>query len=452
MEDYSEEDFDEQSAREVTCIILQKDIKAFKKFLKPISKMDKISFCKMFKGDLTYKYPISNIIQFNLLLDKFNNFHFLLEEWYTDKNTYDYIKELWLNYISMESLREKNPGQIKNYLISQGIQFDDWKDEYKKKFIEICRNTKDRVIEMFKKVYANLPESMKKLAGNLVSFGESCKEAGNFILGNFTPIYIVSFIGTFCHVVAKDLPLIKDVCLNLVSTFKQKGFNITNFLNFFKANSCQFKELATKCLSSPFATAMYGISSLLKIFSTVEEYKQIDKMLDQIKIFEDQIKKIRESFKIHQKEIEDILKVSSYLSPETLNSKLNICVSLIKIDKENIQNLLSNINFAIKQSEDMKTQQAFSIAGGIVQVGIGVTGAILTCGLSCVIYGVGAIANAVSVILSGINIDKLKDIVKKLKEKLEEAKALEKDINKCYDEIQNILKENEKVNPKFCEK
>ena len=293
---------------------------------------------------------------------------------------------------------------------------------------------------------------MKKLAGNLVSFGESCKEAGNFILGNFTPIYIVSFIGTFCHVVAKDLPLIKDVCLNLVSTFKQKGFNITNFLNFFKANSCQFKELATKFFSSPFATAMYGISSLLKLFSTVEEYKQIDIMLDLIKIFEDQIKKIRESFKIHQKEIEDILKVSRYLSPETLNSKLNICVSLIKIDKENIQNLLSNINFAIKQSEDMKTQQAFSIAGGIVQVGIGVTGAILTCGLSCVIYGVGAIANAVSVILSGINIDKLKDIVKKLKEKLEEAKALEKDINKCYDEIQNILKENEKVNPKFCEK
>ena len=175
-------------------------------------------------------------------------------------------------------------------------------------------------------------------------------------------------------------------------------------------------------------------------------------MLDQIKIFEDQIKKIRESFKIHQKEIEDILKVSSYLSPETLNSKLNICVSLIKIDKENIQNLLSNINFAIKQSEDMKTHQAFSITGGIVQIGIGVTGAILTGGISCVIYGVGAIANAVSVILSGIKIDKLKDIVKKLKEKLEEAKALEKDINKCYDEIQNILKENEKVNPKFCEK
>ena len=32
MEDYSEEDFDEQSAREVTCIILQKDIKALKNF------------------------------------------------------------------------------------------------------------------------------------------------------------------------------------------------------------------------------------------------------------------------------------------------------------------------------------------------------------------------------------------------------------------------------------
>lgn len=130
-----ETDFDEKSAREVTETLLEEDIKIYRKFLPDIKKLDSKSFKNMFYGNKNYNYNIRNRIQFNLLLDKFDNFKALLEEWYEDKDTYCYIRELWLKYISIESLRDKGESEINKFLLTKNINYPSWPKRIKDKFI-----------------------------------------------------------------------------------------------------------------------------------------------------------------------------------------------------------------------------------------------------------------------------------------------------------------------------
>ena len=136
----AETDFDESSARDITQTILEDDVKIYRKFLPEIKNLDTQSFKNMFNGNKNYCYKVRNRLQFNLLLDKFDNFKTLLEEWYEDPSTYTYFKELWINYISLESLRDKNEYEIQNLLVSKNIKYMSWPQRIKNRFIQICKN------------------------------------------------------------------------------------------------------------------------------------------------------------------------------------------------------------------------------------------------------------------------------------------------------------------------
>ena len=112
-------DFEEPTARNLVDMVLKSDAKMYRKFLPEIRKLDSVSFKNMFYGNKNYDYKIKNRLNFNLLLDKFDNFKCLLEEWYEDKDTYDYIKELWEKYISIESLKDKTEKEIEDFLIGK---------------------------------------------------------------------------------------------------------------------------------------------------------------------------------------------------------------------------------------------------------------------------------------------------------------------------------------------
>ena len=92
--DESTNNFDEESARQLTEILLKDDLKIFRKFLPIIRLFDRKCFYNMFIGNIKYEYKIKNRLKFNLLLNKFDNFQILLIEWYTDKDKYPYIQEL----------------------------------------------------------------------------------------------------------------------------------------------------------------------------------------------------------------------------------------------------------------------------------------------------------------------------------------------------------------------
>ena len=157
----AETDFDETSARNVTNIILKDDIKTYKKYLPQIKRLDSDAFKNMFQGNKEYEYNIQNRYHFNLLLDKFNNFSTLLDEWYEEEDKYDYIRQLWLKYISIESMKNKTESEIQNFLSTKNINYSSWPSSIKEKFLQICANTEDTIIYKFKKSFEKLPNISK---------------------------------------------------------------------------------------------------------------------------------------------------------------------------------------------------------------------------------------------------------------------------------------------------
>jgi len=65
-----------------------------KKLLPEINKFDSDAIEMLFNGIGEYDYNIKNKIIFKKLLDKFENFQNVLEQWYKDKKYYKYLKVL----------------------------------------------------------------------------------------------------------------------------------------------------------------------------------------------------------------------------------------------------------------------------------------------------------------------------------------------------------------------
>ena len=108
--------FNESKARELIYILLKNDIIIYKKLIPEIKKLNSEAFENMFKGvpfkkndanDEGYYYPVKNKKEFEKLLNKIDNFAIIMEQWYQDENYYEYLKELWIKYISIEELRIK---------------------------------------------------------------------------------------------------------------------------------------------------------------------------------------------------------------------------------------------------------------------------------------------------------------------------------------------------------
>ena len=120
----NEFDFNEEKARELVYYLLTNETNIFKKLIPEIKSMDSKSFKNLFNGTPFksennkdgYDYQVQNKKSFERLLDKFDNFSVILEEWYLDQKYYEYLKELWSNYISIESLQKKNDNEIEKFL------------------------------------------------------------------------------------------------------------------------------------------------------------------------------------------------------------------------------------------------------------------------------------------------------------------------------------------------
>ena len=110
-----ENEFNELKARNLVYYLLENDINTFKKLIPEIRNMDSKSFQNLFMGNPFkstengngYNYIVNNKKLFEKLIDKFDNFFIILDSWYLDNKYYSYIKELWINYISIENLIKK---------------------------------------------------------------------------------------------------------------------------------------------------------------------------------------------------------------------------------------------------------------------------------------------------------------------------------------------------------
>ena len=159
--------FNEEKARKCVYYLLKNDSPSFKKFIPEIKVMDSDSFENLFQGtpfknknekedeDEGYDYKVKNKKQFEKLLDKFDNFSLILEDWYRDEKYYEYLKELWVKYISIENLKERDDKKLEELLKANNIDYINWPEDIKDDFKTKINNTSKTRIMAIKSIIEN---------------------------------------------------------------------------------------------------------------------------------------------------------------------------------------------------------------------------------------------------------------------------------------------------------
>lgn len=179
--------FNESKARELIYILLKNDIIIYKKLIPEIKKLNSEAFENMFKGvpfkkndanDEGYYYPVKNKKEFEKLLNKIDNFAIILEQWYQDENYYEYLKELWIKYISIEELRNKNEKKIEEILESNSIHYRDWPQNIKEELKSLIQSTENTRIFEMKDILNDQFAQINNILEDLINFKNQIKDQG----------------------------------------------------------------------------------------------------------------------------------------------------------------------------------------------------------------------------------------------------------------------------------
>jgi hypothetical protein len=456
MSDYSDQesvdtDFEEQSARELADFILENDVKFYRKFRPEVKKLDSKSFKNMFSGNKNYNYNIRNKIHFNQLVTKFENFKFLLEEWYEDKDTYIYIKQLWEKYISIESLKDKKEEEIENFLTEKKINYASWPQRIKDQFLNIIQNTKNTIIFTFKQSYQKLPNLMKSLLNNLYNFSEYCREKGNKLFSNLSKNQLFILAKHLFNIDINNFPSFANIILQSVSSFEKKTleFAIENGSYLLNINPKNYSDILKGEKGPTLGASIYSIMAFYNLYNSYNNYENTKSQMSKINGYEKKIDEIELDFEMHRKKIED-LSNNKALNLLEYNSELENCVKLIREDKEKIIKIIEEIKKLIDQNNEQKKDKILDIAGSVVKVGIGIIGGLSVKGVSSLINFGGAIMNGGSAILDALTINKLNENIAKLEIILAKAKTIESKIDNELKKLKELIEENADAAPTFC--
>lgn len=140
--------FNENSARKVINFLLKDDNYEYKRWIPQINKFNSEQIENLFNGNRNYENKaIKHRDMFDRLVQKFENFQKILYKWYEKEGNYQYLKQLWKNYIAIEELNEYiseskiDEQQLTNYLESHNVQYKNWPKEVKEEFLEEVKET-----------------------------------------------------------------------------------------------------------------------------------------------------------------------------------------------------------------------------------------------------------------------------------------------------------------------
>ena len=444
--------FNEKKARELIKMLLNDDIIIFKKFLPDIEKMNSISFENLFNGNKNYNYSIQNLFDFKKLVDKFDNYHIIIEEWYDKPEYYCYIKELWLNYICIEDLRMRK-NEIEILMENSGIKYRSWPQRIKEEFISLVSQTFNTIINKCKSLYKSLNEYWKMLLEQLSEFSSLCshknmKELGTLtdnyqayifssLIGIEIPIYMISAI-------KKEIllnPLIDDFDMNTSLQKIKYYFENQNYLGRFK-HIIEKKE----------RYALYGLFSLYNIYGAISDYQEIKNLTKDIEpkidFYKKRFHEIHESFGGHKKDLKNLNISQDVTASEVKNIFDNIKEGFIK-DLTQLKNLMSEIEYNIQVLQKKKESCDTRAKNGIFQMGFGIIACYLTGGFAAFVYAFGSVTNGISYLISKLDINEINKSIKKYQDVLDICQKEKIQIEKQIDFIKDKIDEYISGMPKY---
>ena len=257
--------FDEAKARELIYFLLNNDSIVYKKLIPEIKNLNSEALEHLFQGtsfrkdandEEGYYYNVKNKKMFEKLLDKFDNFYVILEAWYKDKKYYQYLKQLWSKYISIQNLFCKNEKEMENkieeILNGNKIDYTNWPEDIKDEFKILVKSTGNTRIMELKDIIDNRFSELKNVVDQLVKFKEACKhmpEVKNYELN--TQKMITMFGGIMLSIAfaySKGMEAINYKQLKYV----KKLINYNNF------DGIEFTDEDIKCCMEEFEAEYKG--------------------------------------------------------------------------------------------------------------------------------------------------------------------------------------------------
>jgi predicted transcriptional regulator len=207
-----------------------------------------------------------------------------------------------------------------------------------------------------------------------------------------------------------------------------------------KIDNLEISRKAKAFLKCKAVCAIHCALSFLNLGWSIYELTQTYKGFEQVKIYENRLKKIVATFNIHKKEI-GVLPSDFREASE----KIRTVLEKIKKDEQNLEDLITDILKSISEQDSRKNSSTLGLGISGVLGAVGIAGAILTSNGFALTYGISSIANLFSAIGHSTNIIWSIKIIegyrKVLEEAREEKKKMKDEIDKIQVEIDKLINE-----------
>lgn len=472
--------------RKLVEYLLNKELKIFKQFISQIKNFNDEQFKALFEGNTNYKnFNISNA-NFITLVKKFETHNCLLDNFYENEEHYEYVFKIWYKNLVLQSLNNKSEEERIKFFNENNINYIDWPENVKEKIQVIINNFSEYdlagMMKYYIQDYGNIDDLIQK--------SEDCKtmvekniETSNCkrILNKNLDIMTTKLINEQIPDFLKNLPncikgikreineeqikrsiekinesglsngkkdrLIEKV-KNLYKEEKKNEkknsegkFNVNKELeelkelgikiNNGKVNEVSFVEKVGIGLANKNVGNAYLAFSLLNLnYSIIHLNNTLEYETSKYKCHLEEFENIRKSFNKHKEEVK--------LITDDIDESANMMKELRKKfeeDRKRINELIKNIN---NDLEGIKTEQDKNYGSLIVSI-VGALGGFvasaMTSGDNKGEYLSGAGKNFIAIISTAKDINETKKIIKDINSLLNQAEALQNDINK---EIKNL--------------
>ena len=188
--------------------------------------------------------------------------------------------------------------------------------------------------------------------------------------------------------------------------------------------------------SLPLVSLAHLALSFLNLCNSIENFNKFQKIFKQDnKQISREYSKIFHDFEIHKKEI-GILDISDLTNINLSNEKVKEIRTKILYDQQRLLDLNRRVKKAISEAKELKNKFGVSIAIDCLGIISSIIGAVLTGGLSCIIYVAGVALNTASLSINSVIVHKINIQLDFYNKMLEEGIQKEKEIEKILEEIE----------------
>lgn len=425
--------------KELIIKLLNKDIMAYKNYIPFIRNMNEKEFCSFFSGKKSYDYNVPRKTKFLLLVEKVDNYKLFLD-WGYNEDYYQYLEELWINYISIEDLHKikSKDKEIEAFLESNNIHYSKWPPSMKEEFKKTMQETKETIIYKCKKMYQNLKGIPRYLLDKLKDVINYLDRMNFTKLKNLVEKFHLDLIGAFLlGGSGLSVSAYKWVKSNIIKAGTEKLFSKETF-------SFLGKNLKNIVQTKSFL-AVESFMTLGNIIWSIKDFCNISELAEKVDIYNEKFKNIKLSFYSH---------ITNFDYDKIFEKGINLKIIFdnilkdINIDLKNLENLIYDINCSIDECEKNKISSGIGIASSVLFAAIGIGSAIATGGASIPLtlgHSVNAVGNLASGGLHIANLVKCSETVKKYKELLDEAKIERDKIKSIISNLQSKISELEET-------